>query len=176
MVSMVCMVFLGLDKSLLVPSSFSPFLLRFFIFIFFGESRGDDHGTTSFLAASIQSLTMSEVNNSSGQSAAELLLSNKLFSFCKSDSLLEEGLRKIIERHPNNISDDEGTVPNAASVNVDVYGCLPLHHACFNKNVTLGIIQLLIEAAPDTVRSVDNNGCVPLHFICHNEERMKQMQ
>ena len=50
---------------------------------------------------------------------------------------------------------------------------LPLHYACGcgcgNKNMTLEIVQLLIDAAPDSVRSVDNEGCMPLHCLCLNK-------
>ena len=110
---------------------------------------------------------MSEVNNSSGQSAAELL-SNELLSFCKSDSLSEEVLRKIIERHtPNEIFPHY--FPDAATA-PDENGLTPLHHACKNKNATLNIIRILIDAAPDCVRSVTHDGWTPLHILCRNRE------
>ena len=109
---------------------------------------------------------MSEINNSSGQSAAELL-SNELLSFCKSDSLSEEGLRKIIERHtPNEIFPHY--FPDAATA-TDENWLTPLHHACKNKNATLNIVRILIDAAPDSGRSVSTEGWMPLHYLCQNK-------
>jgi ankyrin repeat protein len=96
-------------------------------------------------------------NKINGQSAGspqdrreELLL------HCKSASLSEEGLLRIIERcewTPDTV-DARRRTPT------------PLHYACNNKNATLGIIQLLIDAAPDSVRSMTNNGNMPLHILC----------
>lgn len=43
-----------------------------------------------------------------------------------------------------------------------------LHIICQNKNVTLGMVQLLIDAAPDSVRHGDNQGGLPLHVLCLN--------
>jgi len=121
-----------------------------------------------------------------------ILLSNELHEFCKSDSLSEEGLRQIIDRHRltdvNHLgsyaffraacSNDlltEGTIrclleyfPAAARA-IDDGGWSPLHYACRNPNVTLKIIQLLIDAAPDSVRSVNNFGSMPLHYFCNNK-------
>eukprot|EP00984_Skeletonema_dohrnii_P005575 scaffold1968_cov89-Skeletonema_dohrnii-CCMP3373.AAC.2 len=36
--------------------------------------------------------------------------------------------------------------------------------------MTLNLVQLLIDAAPDTVRSVNDMGAMPLHRLCKNEE------
>eukprot|EP00984_Skeletonema_dohrnii_P010321 scaffold4008_cov85-Skeletonema_dohrnii-CCMP3373.AAC.1 len=36
--------------------------------------------------------------------------------------------------------------------------------------MTLGIIQLLIDAAPDSVRHQDNAGLIPLHHLCSNRK------
>eukprot|EP00984_Skeletonema_dohrnii_P005574 scaffold1968_cov89-Skeletonema_dohrnii-CCMP3373.AAC.1 len=124
-------------------------------------------------------------NNNRRQSAED-----ELYSHCQSESLSEDGLREIIERHDNNnhMSDydfiffacrnkrvTEGIIqclleyfPAAASAIEN--GWSPLHIACDNPNVTLNIIQLLIDAAPDSVRSVNNIGVMPLHYLCRNEE------
>jgi ankyrin repeat protein len=52
---------------------------------------------------------------------------------------------------------------------------LPLEGcACNNKNVTLNIVQLLIHAAPNSVRMDDNDGWMPLHYICDNKEQVDE--
>ena len=137
---------------------------------------------------------MSEVNDSSGQSAAELL-SSELLDFCKYESLSEDGLREIIDRHGLTLSNNfpvsnykffraacsneritEGIIryllecfPTPANVNF-TGGWSPLHYACKNKNVTLNIIRRLVDAHPDSVRSVNNNGNTPLHFLCDTRQ------
>ena len=119
------------------------------------------------------------------------LLKRELFSFCsRSESLSEDGLRDIIERFglsPNNHHHvgnyeffgraclnervTEGIIqclleyfPAAASAHRD--GSSPLLLACQNPNMTLNIVQLLIDAAPDSVRSVNNKSRMPLHRLC----------
>ena len=118
-----------------------------------------------------------------------------LDDLCRSDSLSEDGLRAIIERHgfaPNNgpnISNyqffllaccnervTEGILryllenfPNAVRA-IGEEGRSPLHIiCCFNKNVTLGMVELLIDAFPDSVRHENNKGSLPLHGLCNNE-------
>eukprot|EP00984_Skeletonema_dohrnii_P025452 scaffold14617_cov113-Skeletonema_dohrnii-CCMP3373.AAC.1 len=137
---------------------------------------------------------MSDTGSNSSQSA-EALLSDELLELCWSDSLSEEGLREIFDRHQHFLSSDsknrrlgdytfleaccnervtEGIIrylieyfPAAASA-ADDKGQLPLHVACLNENVTVNIIQLLIDAAPDSVRSV--NKCTFRHpASVHNE-------
>ena len=122
------------------------------------------------------------------------LLSKELLSFCASDSLVEEDLREIIERHgltpkDSNVSSykffraacsnkrvNEGIIrylleyfPDAAGT-ATVSGWRPLHLACSNKNMTLGIIKVLIDATPESVRSVTNNGSTPLHMLCYESK------
>jgi hypothetical protein len=45
-------------------------------------------------------------------------------------------------------------------------GQLPLHIALGNKNVTLGMVQLLIDAFPEYIFHEDNDGRMPLHLLC----------
>ena len=131
---------------------------------------------------------MSEI----GQS--DELLSKELYFFCKSDLLSEEGLRQIFERHglkPNNHSlmsnhkkifraacrnerITEGMIqclleyfPAASAIGE---GWTPLHVVCMSKSATLNIIKLLIDAAPETVRSLSKKGSTPLHKLCKNTE------
>ncbi len=47
-------------------------------------------------------------------------------------------------------------------------GKTPLHIVCFNNNVTLRIVKLLIDAFPDSVRHRENMGRMPLHYLCGN--------
>ena len=122
----------------------------------------------------------------------ESILSDELLYLCLSESLSVEGLHEIIERHQSNrlvrdydfflvaccnVRVTEGIIrclleyfPAAIRVNTDDYGCPSLLHvACGDmKNVTPGIVQLLIDAAPDSVRSEDLSGLMPLHYLCMN--------
>ena len=133
---------------------------------------------------------------SSRQSNNAALL-RELTVFCQSDSLSEDGLREIIERHgvaPNNndINNNnydfflstclnervtEGILryllqyfPNAAAIPFK-FERLPLHSIiCYNKNVTLGMVQLLIDAYPGSLRHESEKGLMPLHKLCHNDD------
>ena len=132
---------------------------------------------------------MSEGSINNSQQSAASPLSKELLELCRSESLSEEGLRELIQRHGltqnnNPLSDykfflvachnervTEGIIqclieyfPDAASATNEV-GWSPLHYACCNKNLTLNVIRILIEAAPDSVRCVDNDGYMPLHIL-----------
>ncbi len=130
-----------------------------------------------------------------GRSQSNDALLGELFEFCGSESLSEDGLRAIIERH--------GAAPNINDININNYaffhevcinervtegilrylleyfpnavraiaeeGQLPLHITCINFNVTLGMAQLLIDAFPDSLRHENKKGHTPLHVLCHNE-------
>ncbi len=48
-------------------------------------------------------------------------------------------------------------------------GETPLHVACGNENVTLNMVQLLIDAFPDSLRHEDDKGLMPLHTLCNNK-------
>ena len=134
--------------------------------------------------------TMSEISNNSRGA-------NELLEFCGSESLSDEGLRQIFERHkyPHDVNNydffleacinervNEGIIeclleyfPAAASSN-NYFGQTPLHYACSNENMTPNIIQLLIDAAPATVRSADANGDTPLHSLCACRNPLKIVQ
>jgi ankyrin repeat protein len=136
---------------------------------------------------------MNDRENNSNQSLDALL--KELTEFCRSDSLSEDGLREIIERHgcvlknndPINNYDlfhsaccnerlTEGILrylleyfPNTVS-HAGTRGRLPLHVIiCYNKNVTLGMVQLLIDAYPDSLHHKSDSGHMPLHDLCGNE-------
>ncbi|KAK1733923.1 ankyrin repeat domain-containing protein [Skeletonema marinoi] len=122
------------------------------------------------------------------------MLSNELFMWSITNSLSEEGLHEVIERHElipkiplskyqfffaaclhKRVT--EGIIkcllqhfPEAASA-TDDDGWSPLHCACSNINVTPGILQLLIDAAPDSIRHADNEGRLPLHQFCMKDGR-----
>ena len=115
-------------------------------------------------------------NNNNGQSAGspqdrgeELLLHPKSLA-----SLSVEELLKIIGRcewTPDTTQIIRCLLeyfPDASTV--DARRRTLLHYACDNKNATLGIIQLLIDAAPDSVRSMTNYGNMPLHHLCCNSK------
>eukprot|EP00984_Skeletonema_dohrnii_P000719 scaffold212_cov108-Skeletonema_dohrnii-CCMP3373.AAC.16 len=127
------------------------------------------------------------------------MLVNELVEFCKSESLSEDGLCEIIERYGLTPGDINNTLsnyefffwacrnkrvneriirclikyfPTAASA-TDEYGKTPLHVAC-NRTMPRGIIQLLIDAAPDSVCSVSNDlGYMPLHILCGGDKMDK---
>ena len=126
-----------------------------------------------------------------GQSMRDLLA--ELSAHCGSDSLSEDGLREIIERHkcaPNNkdiqsydffhkACDNERVTdgiirclleyfPDAASA-TDEDGETPLHLVCGNKNVTLEIVHLLIDAFPSSLHQKNSDGWMPIHHLCLNE-------
>ena len=124
------------------------------------------------------------------------LLEDELTEFCQSDSLSEDGVRAIIERHgaaPNNndpsidykffhsACDNESVTegilrclveyfPNAVKA-IGEEGRSPLHSICRdNKNVTLGMVQILIDAFPESLRHENNDGRAPLHCLCRNND------
>lgn len=126
------------------------------------------------------------------------LLEEELSEFCRSESISEDNLRGIIERHgcsaPNNNNDitnyqffhkacrnkkvTEGIIrylleyfPNAIR-HAGERGRLPIHYICCNKNITLGMVQLLIDAFPDSVRHENNNSLMPLHCLCNNNNNL----
>ena len=95
-------------------------------------------------------------------------LSEDLLECCRSETLSEEVLREVFECHGLTPNDNrlgvgdcgffhvaclnervtEGMIqclldyfPTAVNV-TDVHGCLPLHNACFNKNVTPSIFAI----------------------------------
>ena len=123
---------------------------------------------------------------------------SSLSAHCRSDSLSEAGLHKIIERYGLTPSNNNNN-PNIADYEFILWACnnervtegiiqyllqyfpaaasatgsngrSPLHVACGNKNVTLNIVQLLIDAAPNSVLNVDYQGWMPLHSLCANKK------
>ncbi len=79
------------------------------------------------------------------------------FQACRNTRVTEEIIQCLLEYFPT-----------AASA-TDEHGSTPLHAACYNPNVSLGVIRLLIGAAPDSLRMADNvSGWMPLHLLCAN--------
>jgi hypothetical protein len=79
----------------------------------------------------------------------------ELRSYCKSDSLSEEGLREIIDR--------QGLTPNHNHDDVGNYQFF--RTACNNERVNEGIIRCLLEYFPDAAASdTGRSGWSPLHF------------
>ena len=132
----------------------------------------------------------------SGSQSTDILCV-ELVEFCHSDSLSENGLREIFQKYgcapPLNINNDfvdngffllvcknekitEGILrylleyfPRAAATSVS--GLTPLHTILFsNKNVTRGMVQLLIDAYPESITKPNNTGVTPLHILCGNEK------
>ncbi len=108
---------------------------------------------------------MSERENSSRQPIGALL--EELTAFCRSDSLSEDGVREIIERHgaaPNN----NNWTPN----NNDPFNYFFIA-ACSNEGVTEGILRYLLEYFPNAARysHADDqyDGELALHCIYQNK-------
>ena len=123
-------------------------------------------------------------------------LSSELLELCESESLSEDGLRALIARHRltpknhNSLNDyeflaealsnervNEGIIrylldyfPDAASATQRESGWTMLHNACFGPNVTLNIVRIVIDADPNSVRSVNDEGWTPLHVLCNNDK------
>jgi ankyrin repeat protein len=145
---------------------------------------------------------MSELGNNNSQSNDILL--EELSQICRSDSLSEDGLRAIIEEHgvaPNSSIDPNKNIffiaacsnervtegilrylleyfPNAARYRYadDQYdGEFALHCIYHNKNVTLGMVQLLIDAFPKYIRHEDHGG-LPLHELCLNKNLNEEVK
>ncbi len=121
-------------------------------------------------------------------------LEGELIEFCLSDSLSEDGLREILERFNNNLHNNidnynffflacrnelvtEGILrclleyfPNAAGT-THSSGVTPLHTILFgNKNVTRDMVQLLIDAHPESIDKESSTGLItPLHALSRNK-------
>ncbi len=129
------------------------------------------------------------------------LIEEELTEFCRSKSLSEDGLRGIIEKHgaapdndPNIINYEffheacrnekvtEGILrclleyfPNAARHATTSRGMTPLHYICReNSQVTLSMVQLLIDAFPESVSHESSYGCMPIHQLCHNNKTLEK--
>ena len=108
------------------PTNCSPFLLP--------PAKPRVNGQTISLIA-----TMNESGNNNRQSAAGSLLKMELYAYCRSDSLSEEGLRHIIERHGL-------TPPNNNNPHISDY--VFFLEACRNERVTEEILEYLLEYFP----------------------------
>mmetsp|Transcript_30826 Transcript_30826/g.62146 ORF Transcript_30826/g.62146 Transcript_30826/m.62146 type:complete len:983 (+) Transcript_30826:20-2968(+) len=60
-------------------------------------------------------------------------------------------------------------VPRAAG-GTDDDGQHPLHLACNHNNVTLKIVQLLLDASPVSITHQDYVGLMPIHHLCCNHD------
>ncbi len=119
----------------------------------------------------------------SEQQHSQLLVD--LDDLCQSDSLSEDGLRVVIERHgwsPSNPTipydfflsacQNERVTEGILRYLLDTFpaatklwrGLTPLHLLCRNKNVTLSMVQLLLDF-PD-LRQENDNGILYLHCLC----------
>ena len=126
-----------------------------------------------------------------------IMLMKELSDFCRSESLSEDGLRKMYDRYklaPDKkyVCNNYGFFHSACSngrATEGIIRCLlkyfpaavwgradddrrwsPLHYACDNPNVTLSIIQPLVDTAPNSVRCVTCYDETPLHHLCFNSE------
>ncbi len=79
---------------------------------------------------------------------------------CRNPKVNEDIIRLLFEYFP-------AAVFRRTVVNVDPHP--PLYYAIANPNVTLNVVKLLLDQAPDTVRYVDTGGYMPLHYLCYNK-------
>jgi ankyrin repeat protein len=129
----------------------------------------------------------------SGSQSTDALV-EELVAFCRSESLSEDGLREIFERQgcaPNNnnhVYDYDFFLwacrnervteeiirclleyfPDAGVTSAEGY--VPLQFMCLNKNATRGMVQLLIDAYPESLGRANNNGWMPLHILCQEKD------
>ena len=121
----------------------------------------------------------------------------ELIDFCRSESLSEDGLREILERYGcepnNNLNIDkygffivachnqfvtEGIIrclleyfPDAGAMELGS-GITPLQCLLDDgnaKNATRGMVQLLVDASPNSLRRANEIGYMPLHHLCAAE-------
>ena len=85
------------------------------------------------------------------------------FEACQSIGITEGKIRCLLEYFPDAARQ---TSPEHLPNTIGEGGCLPLHWACHNSCATPNIIQLLIDAAPDSIHSLSNEGSMPLHNLC----------
>jgi ankyrin repeat protein len=76
---------------------------------------------------------------------------------CRNQSVTEGILRCLLEYFPK-----------AVRYTDILGGELPLHYICLNINVTLVMVQLLIDAFPESLRQENDKGRIPLHKLCLN--------
>ena len=89
----------------------------------------------------------------------------RLETLCTSDAISVDSLREIIDAYP---------LPKE-NENVAYHSSF-FHRACFNKNVTLEIIEYLLDVYPGAVGinttyfcPNGESSCYPLHLCCYNE-------
>ena len=86
---------------------------------------------------------------------------------CCNEKVTDGILRNLLEYFPNAVRFADGYIDDGEE---KIGGCTPLHSICFNKNVTLCMVQLLIDAYPESVSHENNKACMPLHYLCSNEK------
>ena len=53
---------------------------------------------------------------------------------------------------------------------IDSFRNLPIHIALFNPNITLRVVQLLLNDWPESISQQNRHGDLPIHSLCANEE------
>ena len=84
---------------------------------------------------------------------------------CNNEKVVDGMVQNLLTYYPDaaNCTDDDGNTP--------------LHVACSNNNVTVNIVHLLVDAAPNSIRSVSSNhGWTPLHYFCNNGKDDEKME
>ena len=82
---------------------------------------------------------------------------SELLELCESDDLSFDALQEIINRL--------GPHGRVSSQNSSCF-----HRACYNKKVTLEIVQLLYNTFPGALQLRDNYGWLPIHNLCCNKD------
>ena len=78
-----------------------------------------------------------------------------LLELCASNKLSLDALQEIINL----------LGPHVSSQNPSCF-----HKACWNKNATLKIVQLLHNTLPGALQLRDNHGRLPIHRLCYNKD------
>ena len=83
---------------------------------------------------------------------------------CGNERVTEGIIRYLLHNFP-----DASTFINRNWVDFYNGHYTALHFMCQNKNATLNMVQLLLDAFPESVRHEAKTGYMPLHYLCCNE-------
>ena len=89
---------------------------------------------------------------------------SELLDLCKSDNLSFDALQSVLS------FDALQEIINSLGPRISSQNPSCFHQACYNKNVTLEIVQLLHSIWPDALQLRDDYGYLPIHWLCCNED------
>ena len=85
---------------------------------------------------------------------------------CQNEICNEEIIARLLDHYPS-----------ASYYHHHRSGAMPLHYLCKNRNVTIGMVQLLVNSNPESVRHHDNSQKIPLNYLMsHNNNKPDILQ